>query len=87
MENYIPQKDTYSELAADGTTISPQVSAFPALGTGNTAEIQTLELSGDATGAVNFLGTFDISEGRSFKDRNPKAAIKRSTAAAVNIYM
>ena len=61
VENYIPQKDVYAKLNTDGTTIVPyrRIHYLPSTwnGTDNQAEIQEIDISGEATGPVTFLGT------------------------------
>lgn len=58
IENYTPQKDVYAKLNADGTTIIPLVdSLLPATwSNAPIAEVQEIDLSGNATAPVIFLG-------------------------------
>ncbi len=67
VENYTPQQDSYTAIdKTDGRTlfdgsgnyISSLLDIADPFATGNNiAEVQTLELSGDSTGKISFLGT------------------------------
>jgi len=59
IENYTPQKDTYAKLNDDGTTKIPLTDALIDKTTwvdAGSSEVQTIEISGVATGPVMFLG-------------------------------
>ncbi|MCK5110875.1 MAG: hypothetical protein KAQ94_05085 [Arcobacteraceae bacterium] len=53
----IPQKDMYADIQADGSRTSSLVDSANWDDTDKAAEIQTVRVTGDATGQVNFLGT------------------------------
>ena len=60
IENYTPQTDVYAKVDDDGTTIVPYTDSLIDKTTWNNtpmSEVQTIDISGNATSQVKFLGT------------------------------